>query len=36
MANIQSVMHEERVFEPSPAFAAQATVKKSDAQAMHA
>jgi len=36
MANIQSVMHEERVFEPSPAFAAQANVKKSDAEAMHA
>ena len=36
MANIQSVMHEERVFEPSAAFAAQANVKKSDADALHA
>ncbi len=36
MSNIQSVMHEERVFEPSPAFAAQANVKKSDAETMHA
>ncbi|MEO9161749.1 MAG: acetate--CoA ligase, partial [Casimicrobiaceae bacterium] len=36
MSNIQSVMHEERVFEPSPAFAAQANVKRADADAMNA
>ena len=36
MANIQSVMREERVFEPSAAFAAQANVRKADAEAMHA
>jgi acetyl-CoA synthetase len=36
MSNIQSVMHEARMFEPSPAFAAQANVTKADADAMHA
>ncbi|HSC23857.1 MAG TPA: acetate--CoA ligase [Casimicrobiaceae bacterium] len=36
MANIQSVMHEARVFEPSEGFAAQANVRKADAEAMHA
>jgi acetyl-CoA synthetase len=36
MSNIQSVMNEERVFAPSPAFAAQANVTKAGAEAMHA
>jgi acetyl-CoA synthetase len=36
MPNIQSVMHEARMFEPSRAFAAQANVTKADADAMHA
>jgi acetyl-CoA synthetase len=36
MSTIQSVMHEERVFEPSPAFVAQANVKKADFDAMNA
>jgi acetyl-CoA synthetase len=36
MSNIQSVLNEERVFAPSPAFAAQANVTKAGAEAMHA
>jgi acetyl-CoA synthetase len=36
MSNIQSVLNEERVFAPSPAFAAQANVTKTGAEAMHA
>jgi len=36
MSTIQSVMHEERVFEPSPAWVAQANVKKADFDAMNA
>jgi len=36
MSNIQSVLHEERMFEPSPAFASQANVTKAGADAMHA
>jgi acetyl-CoA synthetase len=36
MSNIQSVLHEERLFEPSPAFVAQANIKKADAEAMDA
>ena len=36
MSTIQSVMHEERVFEPSPAWAAQANVRKADFEAMNA
>ncbi|MEO8537302.1 MAG: AMP-binding protein, partial [Betaproteobacteria bacterium] len=34
MSSIQSVMHENRVFEPSPAGVAQANVKKADYDAM--
>src|SRR6476660_1549112 len=34
MASIQSVMHENRVFEPSPEWVAQATIKKADYDAM--
>ncbi|HSU43186.1 MAG TPA: acetate--CoA ligase [Casimicrobiaceae bacterium] len=36
MSNIQSVMNEERVFAPSPAFAAQANITKAGAEAMRA
>ena len=36
MSTIQSVMHENRVFEPSPAWTAQANVKKTDLDAMNA
>jgi acetyl-CoA synthetase len=36
MSNIQSVMHEARVFEPAPSFAAQANITKADADAMNA
>ena len=36
MSAIQSVLQEERVFQPLPAWAAQANVKKADADAMHA
>ncbi len=36
MSIIQSVMHEERVFEPSPAWVGQANVKKADFDAMNA
>ena len=36
MSTIQSVMHENRVFEPSPAFVAQANVRKADYEAMYA
>ena len=36
MSNIQSVMNEARVFDPSPAFAAQANVTKAGAQSLHA
>jgi acetyl-CoA synthetase len=36
MATIQSVLQEERVFEPSAAFAEQANVTKAGAHAMHA
>jgi acetyl-CoA synthetase len=36
MPTIQSVMQEERVFAPSPGFAAQANVTKAGADAMHA
>jgi len=36
MSNIHSVLNEERVFAPSPAFAAQANVTKAGAEAMHA
>ena len=36
MSTIQSVMHEERVFEPSAAFIAQANVRKADFDAMNA
>ena len=35
-STIQSVMTEDRVFEPSPAFVAQANVKKADFDAMNA
>ncbi|MBS0327474.1 MAG: acetate--CoA ligase [Proteobacteria bacterium] len=35
MSTIQSVLQENRLFEPSPAWAAQANVKKADAEAMH-
>jgi len=28
MSNIQSVLHEERLFEPSPAFVAQANIDR--------
>jgi len=34
MSSIQSVMHENRVFEPSPEWVAQATIKKADYEAM--
>ena len=34
MSSIQSVMHENRVFEPSPEWVAQATIKKADYDAM--
>jgi acetyl-CoA synthetase len=36
MSNIQSVMHENRVFEPSPAWAAQANIRKADWEALNA
>ncbi|HET6802869.1 MAG TPA: acetate--CoA ligase [Casimicrobiaceae bacterium] len=36
MSNIQSVMHENRVFEPSPAWAAQANIRKADCEALNA
>ncbi len=36
MSTIQSVLHEERVFEPSSAWVAQANVKKADFDAMNA
>ena len=36
MSTIQSVMHEARVFEPSPAWVAQANVRKADVEAMNA
>jgi acetyl-CoA synthetase len=36
MSTIQSVMHEKRVFEPSPAWTAQANMKKTDLDAMNA
>jgi acetyl-CoA synthetase len=36
MSTIQSVMHENRVFEPSPAWVAQANVRKADCDAMNA
>jgi acetyl-CoA synthetase len=36
MSSIQSVMQEKRVFEPSPAWVAQANVKKADFDAMNA
>jgi len=36
MSTIQSVMHEDRVFEPSAAFVAQANVTKADFDAMNA
>jgi len=36
MSNIQSFMHEARVFEPAPSFAAQANVTKAAADAMNA
>jgi acetyl-CoA synthetase len=36
MSNIQSVMHENRVFEPSPAWVAQANLRKADCEALNA
>ena len=36
MSTIQSVMHENRVFEPSRAWVAQANVKKADCEALNA
>ena len=36
MSTIQSVMHENRVFEPSREFAAKANVNKADCEALNA